>query len=269
MTVEIGQPIATGRTAEVYAWEEGRILKLYFDWFPLGGIEYEQSTARAVVESGVPSPAVGDIVQVNRRSGLVYQRLDGSTMLDNLMRAPWRVFAYARAMADLHAAMHAKAAGAALPAQHQRLVDKINSARTLPEALRDQALAALEKLPYGDRLCHGDFHPGNVMLTPTGAVIIDWIDAARGNPLADTARTTILLRGVAATGQGGSRLLAALALLFHAVYLRRYFALRPGGQDEYQRWLPVVAAARLSEGIPEIEAWLVSQVEEGLAADGG
>lgn len=264
--MELGQPIAVGRTAEVFAWEQDKVLKLYFDWFPLGGIKYEQSTARAVVESGVPSPAVGEIVRVNERSGLVYQRLDGSTMLDNLMRAPWQVFAYARDMADLHAAMHAKAAGAALPAQRPRLVEKIISARALPETLRDRALAALEKLPDGDRLTHGDFHPGNVMITPPGAVVIDWIDAARGNPLADVARTTILLRGVSATGQGVSPLLTRLALLFHGAYLRRYFALRPGGREEYRRWLPVVAAARLSENIPEIEAWLVGQVEEGLGS---
>ena len=264
--MELGQPIAVGRTAEVYAWEQGKVLKLYFDWFPLGGIQYEQSTARAVVESGVPSPAVGEIVQVDGRSGLVYQRLDGSTMLENLTRAPWRVFAYARRMADLHAQMHAKIAGEALPAQHPRLAEKIRTARALPEALRDRALAALEKLPDGDRLTHGDFHPGNVMLTPPGAVIIDWIDAARGNPLADVARTTILLRGVSATGQGGSPLLVRLALLFHGAYLRRYFALRPGGQEEYRRWLPVVAAARLNEDILEIEGWLVAQVEQGLGS---
>lgn len=49
--------------------------------------------------------------------------------------------------------------------------------------------------------------------------------------------------------------------LFHSVYLRHYFRLRPGGESEYRRWLPVVAAARLSENIPEIESWLMKQVQ--------
>jgi hypothetical protein len=52
--------------------------------------------------------------------------------------------------------------------------------------------------------------------------------------------------------------------LLHAAYLRRYFRLRPGGQVEHRRWLPVVAAARLSEDIPELRAWLVARVERGL-----
>jgi hypothetical protein len=43
-----------------------------------------------------------------------------------------------------------------------------------------------------------------------------------------------------------------------------YFSLRPGGESEYSRWLPIVAAARLSENIPELEKWLVAQAENGL-----
>jgi hypothetical protein len=47
--------------------------------------------------------------------------------------------------------------------------------------------------------------------------------------------------------------------LFHSAYLKNYFAWRPGGQQEYRHWLPIVAGARLSENIPELEGWLVGQ----------
>ena len=50
--------------------------------------------------------------------------------------------------------------------------------------------------------------------------------------------------------------------IFHGTYLREYFRLRPGGKDEYQRWLPIVAGARLNEEIPELEEWLVMQAEK-------
>jgi len=70
--------------------------------------------------------------------------------------------------------------------------------------------------------------------------------------------------GAAASEQVSNRLMKAFVRLFHAVYLRRYFQLRPGGEDEYRRWLPVVAVARLSENIPELEGWLVKQVRKGL-----
>jgi len=97
------------------------------------------------------------------------------------------------------------------------------------------------------------------LLSGNGATIIDWIDATRGNPLADVARTSVIALGVAASIQIRNRFLKALAKSFHSAYLKHYFALRPGGKDEYRRWLPIVAGARLSENIPELEKWLVDQ----------
>ena len=47
-------------------------------------------------------------------------------------------------------------------------------------------------MPDESRLLHNDFHPDNIMLTPNGPVIIDWIDATCGHPLADVARTLIM-----------------------------------------------------------------------------
>ena len=65
--------------------------------------------------------------------------------------------------------------------------------------------------------------------------------------------------GAAASSQILNRTMKIFVRLFHAVYLRRYFQLRPGGEAEYHRWLPVVAAARLGENIPELECWLVKR----------
>ena len=45
------------------------------------------------------------------------------------------------------------------------------------------------------RLCHGDLHPSNVILTRDGPVIVDWFDASRGDPVADVARSSLMLLG--------------------------------------------------------------------------
>lgn len=120
----------------------------------------------------------------------------------------------------------------------------------------------MSALPNGNRICHGDFHPGNILLAPDRTVVIDLIDASRGNPLADVARTTIIILGSVASRQIPNRIVKIFVRLFHAVYLHRYFQLSPDGEAEYQRWLPVVAAARLSEHIPELEQWLLKQVKK-------
>ncbi len=70
-------------------------------------------------------------------------------------------------------------------------------------------------------------------------------------------RTSILALGRAATQPTKFANLGIRSM--HAVYLRRYFQLRPGGGDEYRLWLPIVAAARLNEGIAELESWLLVQ----------
>ena len=44
----------------------------------------------------------------------------------------------------------------------------------LPKHLATGVLALLESLPPGDGLCHGDLHPGNVIMTAEGPRLIDW-----------------------------------------------------------------------------------------------
>ncbi|MGD8793180.1 MAG: phosphotransferase [Anaerolineae bacterium] len=259
----LGEPIARGRTAEIYAWGEGQILKLFHDWFDEAAIDYESRLARAVHRTGLPVPAVGEIIEFEGRRGLIYERVDGPTMLAQLVSRPWRLAGSARCLAQLHAEMHSCDIEADLPAQHRRLEDKIGQAPILSHALREQRLGELATLPAGQRLCHGDFHPGNVILAGGGPVVIDWIDVTLGNPLADVARTSVLFLGARA-GPGPSPLPKLMLSLYHRLYLRYYFRLRPGGQGEYRAWYPIVAAARLDEGIAELETWLLAQARDGL-----
>jgi len=73
----------------------------------------------------------------------------------------------------------------------------------------------------------------------------------------DVARTSILLQGMSATT---NPLLRLIVDWFHNTYLRAYFA-SGGEQAVYRAFLPIVAAARLSEGIPELQGWLLKQAE--------
>lgn len=69
---------------------------------------------------------------------------------------------------------------------------------------------------------------------------------------------------MAGTSQIQNLWLKVFIHIFHKVGIHQYFKLCPGGEGEYHRWLPIVAAARLSEEIPEVEEWLIAQVEKGL-----
>lgn len=260
--ISIDQPIARGRTADVYDWDEGHVLKLFHNWFEFGNIEYELKIARAVHASGVKTPAVGEeIVQVQGRNGLIYERATGVSMLTMFQRKPWMVFPYARIFARLHVEMHESEFDANVPEQRDNLERRLQRAETLPTPLKTDLINALHSLPENNRVCHGDFHPDNILMNGGTATVIDWIDASRGNPLADVARTSIILLGAVASSQVANPLLKLFVHIFHSAYLREYFRLRPQGQDEYQRWLPIVAGARLVEGMPELEEWLMAQAK--------
>ena len=260
--ISLNNPIARGRTADVYKWDDKHILKLFHNWFELEDIEYELRIARAVHASGVKTPAVKELVRTNGRNGLIYERANGESMITIFQRKPWMVIPYSRILARLHAEMHECVFNADVPNQRKKLEHKIQHADALPTPLKTALLNSLHSLPDSDRVCHGDFHPANVMLSETEATVIDWIDAARGNPLADVARTSIIFLGAANTIQTPNPIIKMFTKLSHAFYLREYFRLRPDGRDEYRRWLPIVAAGRLTEGMPELEKWLVEQTEK-------
>ena len=192
-TQKLDAPIAMGRTAEVYAWEPGQILKLFRSPNERPLMEMEGRISRLVETVGLPVPRFYGETEVAGRPGLVYQRLEGGSLLHELTARPWRVPQAARMLARLHVSLH-RTSGTGLTSLPERLAQRIRSVDVLPPSLRAVALVLLKELPQGESLCHGDFHPDNILVTPRGPVIIDWADATRGRSLADVARTSLLLQ---------------------------------------------------------------------------
>lgn len=261
----IGAPLlGRGRTADVYAWKEGYVVKLFHESVNRAGIEGEAHIARLMREYGLPVPAVGDLVEMQGRRGIVFERLDGMSMLQLLQRQLWRVRRHARRLAELHAELHSVRAPPALRPQREYLKDRI-AAAALSIELRTRVERTLASLPDGNCICHGDFHPGNVLITDRGPAIIDWINASRGNPLADVARTTVLVVGAAQNDPQISFGAKLFARIFHPLYLRHYFRLRSEGREQYRNWLAVVSAARLSESTAGEEKWLLARIRDCAA----
>jgi aminoglycoside phosphotransferase (APT) family kinase protein len=260
-----GSLLGQGRMAEIFAWEDGWALKLFREWVSEDTARYEYECAQRAHAAGAITPAVKDFVRMDGRLGIVMERVDGPGMLGVLQAQPWRLWELARMLADLHAQMHACAAPG-WPSQRQLLEDAIRRAGAERPAARDAVLQALAALPDGARLCHGDFHPDNVIVTARGPMVIDWINGVRGNPLADVARTALLLQ--LGDPPPGTRMRWLLQLgrgLFRAAYLRRYFQLRSElARDALAAWELPVAAARIAEGIEPEHTKLVAILRRSL-----
>jgi uncharacterized protein (TIGR02172 family) len=263
MAISLSAPIAQGRTAEIFVWDDHHVLKLYRDWCPLDWADYEARVAHAITEAGIPSPAASDIIEVDGRRGLIYERLEGISMLQDMNARPWMLLQHARSLAELHVKINQQSV-TRLPSYKDRLNHDIRSTPHLPEHLRNKALATLDILPDGQNVCHGDYHPGNVIITKKGPIVIDWMTASVGSPWADVARTSLILSiGAKGAGKQVSPIIRIAIKLYHQTYLNRYRMLNPDKENERNRWMTVIAAARLNEDIvPEREA-LIKMVEEG------
>jgi uncharacterized protein (TIGR02172 family) len=244
-----GKLIGQGRTAEIYAWGDGQALKLYHAGWPASWVEHEAQVTRALAATGLPIPAVGDSLELDGRYGVLFERVAGPSLVRQFSARPWTLARALRAFTDLHLTMH-NCVVARLPPQREQLARQIREASPLPEGIREAALERLDQLPDGDALCHGDYHPDNVLMTRAGPIIIDWGSVSSGNPLADVAQTELLLRvGELPSPHLAGWLLAFARAFVRRAYVRRYLRRRPASANELAAWRLPIAVARLGEGI--------------------
>lgn len=180
----LSSPIAQGRTAEIYDWDEGHILKLYHTWCPPHWVEHEARVARTISAAGIPTPAAGEIVERAGRRGIIYERVRGVSMLADLRRRPWLLLHYARDLADLQARFH-RLSVPGVGDYRAALRHDIGHAPHLSEEVRGRVLVALAALPDGAALCHGDFHPlrGDVQKIMAGETGQKYMASGGGNPI--------------------------------------------------------------------------------------
>ena len=84
ITLQRGSLLGQGRTAEVFAWGNDKVLKLFYSWFPQWPIEYEADVGRAVYETGVPAPKVYGVIDCDGRKGIIYQRIFGRSLIRHM-----------------------------------------------------------------------------------------------------------------------------------------------------------------------------------------
>ena len=264
------QPVklAEGREAEILSWGDGRVLRLYRD--PAAGARADREMgALAAVRSVLALvPAPFERIEWQGRPGIVMEQIVGRDAMTEISRHPWRMPQLAALSGHVHAELNAVAAPAALPALRAEVGERIAKDAAVPDRLRGPTLAALERLPDGTALCHGDFQIANLLLGPTGPVVIDWGYATRGDPDADFARSLLMTR-LGSLPPGTPRLILWGRRfgtgLFRLAYQRAYRLGRPVDPTRVRRWTLVRVVERLADRIPEERGRLLREAERLLA----
>ncbi len=260
--------IAEGREAEVYEWEPGQVLRLFREQRDPMSLVREVAAMEAGRRTMGLVPAVYGTTVVDGRPGMIMERIDGPDLLTMIGKKPWWVWQGGRINGEVQARLHEVVAPESLPTVKQRITNRV-SGPAVPPHLAAFVLRQLDRLPDGDRLCHGDLHPANILMSSTGPIVIDWPNATRGDPHADFARTHLTLR-IASPPPGSPALLLALAKggrrILISSYVRAYRKTRDGDvdMDLMRRWEIVRAADRLVDGIADERAKLLSMLERAM-----
>jgi len=240
-TLERAEIVGRGFCADVYAWGDGRVLKLFHGAAERADREF--AATQAIHSTGLPVPAAFEMIEIDGRSGIVFERIDGATLFDRTQARPWTVFSALRLTGELHASFNCCPAPAGLPSLHERIAARIE-ASDAPAVEKQGARERLASLPDSTTLCHGDFHPGNVILSRRGPIVIDWSSASRGHYAGDVACTCHLMRTANLppwASWHAHLMLRCLRPTMRRSYLKWYFRQHPGSSQEVGDWQKVMA----------------------------
>jgi Ser/Thr protein kinase RdoA (MazF antagonist) len=230
-----GRLLGSGKDADVFEFGE-KVVKLYKTGTSKHA-PFREAAALALAEShGLPVPTISDVRQIDGRWGIVMARIDGPSFADRIARQPAEAAAVLATMAAVHARIHGSTA-VYLGSLKARLGANLHLAPILTDRQRSTLLEKLASLPEGDCLCHGDFHPWNILGPLSQPAVVDWTSASRGEPAADVCRSFVLMKPS----------MPDLA----TAYVETCVRISDSTLERIFTWLPIVAAARLAENVPD------------------
>jgi len=232
-------------------WPEELILRVMGRTDLSERVRREAATHAALVGEGFAAPRVlvaEDDAAPLGRPFIVMERLAGQNMWADMtgsQRRLGRLMRMPRELAEAQARLHAVRAGAlpesarrfgvdpgrfTLAGEVKRLAERIERSRLSGLAAGTAWLLANQPAPAeAEVICHGDFHPLNVMVDGTRCTgVIDWSQAVVAEPAFDVAGTRMLtLCGNLGFKPPLRWLVDGVRRLMAHRYLATYRALRP------------------------------------------
>jgi len=247
--------IGRGATAFIYEWKDDKVLKLFHPTVEKALVEREYNISSEVQKSLSNIPKAFELINIENQYGIIYEKVESTTLTEQIVKKPWLVKKQGRLMAELHYNMN-KYEVSNLPSQKSKLKRTSVLSNSLSAEQKEYILNIIDSLPNDKKLCHGDFHPDNILMSSKGPIIIDWMTGTTGSPVADVARTALILKysHIPKKMSFYKRFIVKYIrnTLLHS-YLHHYFKLAQISEEEIKRWELPLAAERLIEYVPEEE----------------
>ncbi|WP_305927561.1 phosphotransferase family protein [Bacillus mycoides] len=234
--MNLGNPIAKGNTAEIYLCDN-KVVKLFKEYLPNTESLYEARKQKYAYSCGLHVPKVFEVTEIQGRQAIIMEYVEGESvgefLLNNLSKAEHFISICVSIQQKIHAI---SVSSDEIEPMEERLYRQINSVHDLDEKQKGNILKKLDLITFEPRLCHGDLHPFNLIMSNGDVKIIDWVDASSGDIRADVFRTYLLY----------SQNSVELAEMYLHIYCKKTGLLR----DEIFQWAPIISAARLAETKP-------------------
>ena len=183
--------LAEGGQAKIYLFSDDKVLRVPQRKMDYERIEYEFKVYREI-QDRIPVPQVFELLKIDGVPSIVMERVKGMSLAKASSHSLLKMVRLPRVLATLHSRVFRVALGEGLVTCHQKASFCIRNSETLDAPMKDRLLHLLGGLAHGNTLCHGDFHPENILIDGK-ATIIDWSAATVGSKLFDIANTYLLM----------------------------------------------------------------------------
>ncbi len=236
------EKILAKRPNKVIYKDGDNALKVFDSNFSKADILNEALNQARVEETHLNIPALNEVTKVDGQWVISTQFIEGETLSELMKKHPEKEDEYLNMFVDLQIEMNKET----VPLLN-KLKDKMNrkiSESSYDATTRYELHTRLESMPKHTKLCHGDFNPSNIIITPDGKpYILDWSHATQGNASADVARTYLLFC------LSGKEKLADK-------YLDLFCEKSDTAKQYVQKWMPIVAASQSVKGKSEEKDFL-------------
>lgn len=234
------------RTSKTIYRDGDKAIKLFAEDYSKADILNEALNQARVEETGLNIPKILEVTKIDEQWAIVTQFIEGKTLTQLAKENPDKHDEYMELFVDLQIKVHSQKSPLL-----NKLKDKMNrkiSETDFDATTRYELHTRLESLPKHNKVCHGDFNPSNIIISPDGTpFILDWAHATQGNASADVARTYLLfcLKGDEATAKQ---------------YLDLFCKKSDTAKQYVQKWMPIVAASQSVKGNEKEREFLTSWV---------
>ena len=229
-------------------YKSGKFVVKEFDSdFSKSDILNEALNQARVEETGLKIPQLEEVKKIDGKWAIVLDYIEGKTLAEIIENDRKNLEMYMEKFVDIQIEIHSKRSPLLnkLKDKMSRKIDETN----LDATTRYELHTRLEGIPKHNKVCHGDFNPSNIIITPAGDYyVLDWSHATQGNASADVARTYLLfsLKGDKEAAE---------------MYLNMFCKKTDTAKQYVQQWLPIVAASQSVKGNEEEREFLLNWID--------